>query len=149
MQRVRGLSVLSVAAALSCGSQALDAVTSGTGPLPDPVIMLPSGTLELQVWNPRTIRVIYGNGATTPMPSPSLAVNQPRPETPFTVTDGATELTVTTSQLQAQVDKSSGQVTFLTPGGSVILAEASTKPHQLNQAPSGPGPYTSIGTFTP
>src|SRR5580658_3624401 len=118
-------------------------------PPPDPVITLSNGTMELQVWNPRTIRVIYGNGTTTPMPGPSLAVNQPRPSTPFTVNDGATMLTVTTSQLEAQVDKSSGQVTFLTPGGTVIFSEASTSPHQLNQATSGPGPYTSIGTFTP
>jgi alpha-D-xyloside xylohydrolase len=135
----------------AAGDASVDAeptVDAGPPP-PDPVIMLSNGTMELQVWNPRTIRVIYGNGTTAPMPGQSLAVNQARPSTPFTVNDGATELTVTTSQLQAQVDKSSGQVTFLTPGGSVIFSEASTTPHQLNQATSGPGPYTSIGTFTP
>src|SRR6202034_4197643 len=76
---------------------------------PDPVIPLSTGTLELQVWGPRTIRVLYG--LSTPVPGPSLAVNEVRPTTPFTVTDTGTELTVATSELQAQVDKTSGQVT--------------------------------------
>jgi len=58
-------------------------------------------------------------------------------------------LTVTTAKLRAQVDKSSGRVTFSTPGGAVILAEAATGSHQLTPTPGGPGPFKSIGTFTP
>ena len=116
-------------------------------PPPDPVIMLPTGTLRLEVWGPRTIRVLYG--LTAPTPGASLAVNQTRPSTPFTVNDSPSMLTVTTSALEAQVDKSSGQVTFLTHAGSVILAEAATGPHQLTAATSGPGPYKSTATFTP
>jgi alpha-D-xyloside xylohydrolase len=104
--------------------------------------MLSKGALKLQVWNARTIRVIYGSAAAEPMPGASLAVNQPRPATPFTVKDTMTQLTVTTTALQAQVDKASGQVTFLTAAGATILAEASANPHQLNGT-------ISIGTFTP
>jgi alpha-D-xyloside xylohydrolase len=131
------------------GDASLDAQPVDAGPPPpDPVIALSSGTLKLEVWNPRTIRVIYGNGAAAPTPGASLAVNETRPLTPFTVNDGATQLTVTTSQLQAQVDKKTGQLTFLTPGGSLILANAAPTPHQLMPATTGPGPYTSIESFT-
>jgi alpha-D-xyloside xylohydrolase len=115
-------------------------------PPADPVIPLSTGTLELQVWGPRTIRVLYGLSA--PVPGPSLAVNEVRPPTPFTVTDTSTELTVATSELQAQVDKTSGQVTFLTPGGSVILANVPSNPHDLSPTEAGPGPATSSETFT-
>ena len=125
-----------------------DALEEPPPPPPDPVIPLPDGgTLRLEVWGPKTIRVLYG--LTSPAPGASLAVNETRPSTPFTVSETATELTVATSDLQARVDTTSGQVTFLTPGGTTILAEAATTPHQLMQAPSGPGPYTSIGTFAP
>ena len=115
-------------------------------PPPDPVIPLSTGTLELQVWGPRTIRVLYG--LSTPVPGPSLAVNEVRPLTPFTVTDTSTELTVATSELQAQVDKTSGQVTFLAPGGSVIFANVPNNPHDLSPTEAGPGPATSSETFT-
>jgi alpha-D-xyloside xylohydrolase len=116
-------------------------------PPPAPVIPLANGTLRIEVWGPRTIRVLYGT--TAPMPAASLAVNETRPITPFTVTNAGTTLTVATSALQAQVDKTSGTVTFLTPSGTVILSEGSMNPHQLMPASSGPGPYTSIGTFAP
>jgi hypothetical protein len=75
------------------------------------------------------------------MPAASLAVNEARPVTRFSVTDTDTTLTVATSALQAQVDKTSGTVTFLTPSGTVILAEDSMNPHQLTPAASGAGPY--------
>jgi hypothetical protein len=125
-----------------------DASEEPPPPPPDPVIPLPDGgTLKLEVWGPKTIRVLYG--LTSPAPGSSLAVNEKRPSTPFTVNETATQLTVATTALQAQVDTTSGQVTFLTPGGTTILAEAAANPHALTPAPSGPGPYTSIGTFAP
>ena len=120
-------------------------VVDASPPPPDPQITLASGSLRLEVWGPGTIRVLFGLSA--PMPAPSLAVNQVRPPTPFTVSDGATQLTVKTSKLQAQVDKTSGQVTFLDAAGSVLLAEAVAAPHQLMPAKTGPGPYTSAATF--
>ncbi len=115
-------------------------------PPPDPVVPLSTGTLKLEVWGPRTIRVLYG--LSTPAPGPSLAVNEVRPSAPFTLTDTGTKLIVTTSELQAQVDKTSGQLTFLTPSGSVILADVPAAPHQLTPADAGPGPATSSETFT-
>jgi alpha-D-xyloside xylohydrolase len=118
-----------------------------TPPPPDPVIVLRTGTLRLEVWGERTIRVLYGT--TAPAPSKSLAVIEARPVTPFTLTENATTLTVATAKLRAQVDKSSGQVTFLDPGGSVILAEAANNSHQLTPVANGPGPFKSAATFTP
>jgi len=52
-------------------------------PPPDPVITVPNGTLKLEVWGDRIIRVLYGN--TAPTPAPSLAVVEPRPSTTSTV----------------------------------------------------------------
>jgi alpha-D-xyloside xylohydrolase len=118
----------------------------GPPPPPDPVIPLSTGTLRLEVWGPRTIRVLYG--LSTPVPGPSLAVNQTRPSTPFTVNDNGTTLTVSTGVLQAQVDKTSGQVSFLTPSGSTILADLPSNPHVLTPTAGGPGPNTSTETFT-
>ncbi len=123
-------------------------VDSGPPP-PDPVVMLPNASIKLEVWTPRTIRVIYGSGTSTPAPAQSLAVNQVRQTPPFTVDDGTSVLTVTTSELQAQVDKSTGQVTFKTPGGVSILAESAIKPHEVNQTPVAAGSYQTIGTFSP
>src|SRR5260370_25520394 len=60
-------------------------------PPPDPVIPLSTGTLKLEVWGPKTIRVLYG--LTSPDPSPSLAVTGTRPSTYFTVIETATQLT--------------------------------------------------------
>lgn len=114
---------------------------------PDPVITLANGTLRLEVWGPRTIRVLFDMKA--PAPGPSLAVNQARPVVPFTVTDGATQLVLATSQLKAQVDKTSGQVSFSTASGTAIFSESATNPHQLAPASGGVGPYASTGTFTP
>jgi alpha-D-xyloside xylohydrolase len=114
---------------------------------PDPVIPAGGGTLRVEVWGERTIRVLFT--ASSAPPGPSLAVVEPRSAPPFTVTDQGSDIVVATSQLQAKVDKSSGQVTFLTPGGSVILAEAANGGHQLASADAGPGPFVSTGTFTP
>jgi alpha-D-xyloside xylohydrolase len=126
------------------GGDAMDA--SVTPPPPDPVIAVPGGTLRLEVWGERTIRVLYG--MTAPAPAKSLAVSQTRPVTPFTIDDTAATLTVTSTKLRARVDKTSGQVTFMTPAGAVILAEATSGSHQLVPM-MNPGPFQSKGTFTP
>jgi alpha-D-xyloside xylohydrolase len=123
-------------------------VDSGPPP-PDPVVILSNASIKLEVWTPRTIRVIYGNGTSTPAAPPSLAVNQVRNTPPFTVDDGTSVLTVTTNQLQAQVDKSTGQVTFKTPAGVSIFAESASKPHQVNQTPVAANSYQTVGTFSP
>ncbi len=112
----------------------------------DPVVVLKSGTLKLEVWGERTIRVLYGTQV--PAPGRSLAVIQTRPSIPFTRSDSSTDVTIATSKLRAQVDKASGQVTFLTPGGTVILAEVASGSHQLMPTNNGTGPYKAIGTFT-
>ena len=51
-----------------------------------------------------------------------------RPPTPFTVSDGATQLTVKTSKLQAQVGQDERPRTFLDAAGSVLPAEGSGRP---------------------
>ena len=116
-------------------------------PPPDPVIPLTNGTLRLEVWGQRTIRVLYDLKA--PAPGPSLAVTQARPLTQFTVSDTTSQLVIATRQLRAQVDKSTGQVTFLAPSGAAIFSESASNPHQLAPATGGVGPYVSTGTFTP
>jgi alpha-D-xyloside xylohydrolase len=109
-------------------------------------VTLKNGTLRLEVWGESTIRVLFG--ATTPAPNKSLAVTQMRPVTPFTVDENATELSIVTSKVRAQVDKTSGQVTFLDSSGAVILAESATTPHALSMT-TGPGPFKAVGAFTP
>ena len=142
-------------AGLQTGSDASDAPASSdapaTPPPPDPVIALKSGTLRLEVWGEGTIRVLYGNGngMTAPMPARSLAVDETRPATPFKVDETTTTLTIATTKLRAQVDKTSGQVTFLDAGGAVLLAEAATGAHQLTPTAAGPGPFKSAAAFAP
>jgi alpha-D-xyloside xylohydrolase len=135
------------AGANTAGSGGAGGALVTTPPPPDPVITLKDGTLRLEVWGETTIRVLYGT--TAPMPAKSLAVNETRPVTQFTLLDTATDVTITTSKLRAHADKTTGQVTFLDPTGSVILAEAASASHQLTAVKSGPGPYVSVGTFTP
>ena len=118
-------------------------------PPPDPVIKLGSGTLRLEVWGERTIRVVFGAGTTAPTPGKSLAVVETRPVTPFTVDETTADLTITTAKLRARVDKVSGQVTFSDAGGAAILAEAASGAHQLTPSTSGPGPFKAVGTFAP
>src|SRR5579863_1081236 len=93
--------------ATSMPAESTDAGEDGAGvdappPPPDPVVPLSVGTIKLEVWGPRTIRVLYA--LTTPTPGPSLAVNQSRPVTPFTVNTSGPTLTVSTGELQAQID---------------------------------------------
>ena len=124
------------------GSDAADAAV--VPPPPDPVLTLDNGTLRLEVWGERTIRVLFGT--TEPAPNPSLAVTQMRPVTPFTIEETPTDLSVVTSQVRARVDKTSGQVTFLDSTGAVILAESASSPHQLG-ATIPPGPFKAVGAF--
>jgi alpha-D-xyloside xylohydrolase len=138
-------------AGVQSGADASDAPSAPdvpvTPPPPDPVVVLKTGTLRLEVWGEGTIRVLYG--MTTPAPSQSLAVNQARPTTSFKLDETATTLTLTTTKVRATVDKSTGQVTFLDPGGAVILAEAANGPHQLTATAGGPGPFKSAAAFAP
>ncbi len=114
-------------------------------PPPDPVIPLSNGTLRLEVWSPQTIRVLYGT--TGPMPGPSLAVNETRPVTPFTLNETAADLTVTTTKLQAHVDKTTGQVTFLDSTGATLLAEPTTNARSLRPGLAG-GQSTLVASQT-
>src|SRR5258708_6090544 len=65
----------------NAGDAADDAIGEADVPLPppppDPVISLSTGTLKLEVWGPRTIRVLYG--LPPPTPGASFAVNETRP----------------------------------------------------------------------
>ena len=138
------------AAAPSGDAQGGDADAAQAAPPnpPDPVVQAGGGTLRIEVWGERTIRVLF-TAASSAVPAPSLAVLGPRSAPPFTVQNQAGQIIVATAQLQAKVDTSSGQVTFLTAAGSVIVAEAPSGGHQLMPSSGGPGPYQSIGTFTP
>jgi alpha-D-xyloside xylohydrolase len=89
----------------------------------DPVLPIGGGTLKLEVWGERTIRIVYTTPASGTPPA-SLAVVQTRPLVPFTVEDTATQMIVATAKLTAQVDKATGQVTFLDASGQTIVAEA-------------------------
>ncbi|HEY1536514.1 MAG TPA: TIM-barrel domain-containing protein, partial [Polyangiaceae bacterium] len=107
--------------------------------------------LKLEVWGESTIRVLYSTGTAAPAETGSLAVNEVRPVTPFTIseTDAALTVTITASKLSAHVDKTTGQVSFLNPSGTAIFSESASNPHQLAPATGGVGPYVSTGTFTP
>ncbi len=128
----------------SGGASATDAGTDGpvVPPPPDPVIMLKTGSLKLEVWGERTIRVLYSSGASVAAETGSLAVNEARPVTPFTISDSEAALTVTisASKLSARVDKNTGQLTFLDANGVTLLRDATNNARTLSAGMAGGQP---------
>jgi alpha-D-xyloside xylohydrolase len=107
-----------------------DGFTVDAGIPADPTITTSGGTLTLEVWGERTIRVHFTTPASGTPPA-SLAVTQPRPATPFTVQDTGAQIIVTTAKIQAAVDKSTGRVSFVDATGQTILSESTGSARSL------------------
>ena len=87
-------------------------------------IPLEEGTLRLQVWGERTLRVLFTprGGA---FPRPSLVVLPGgREKTAWSVKEGKDALEVSTRLFRARVDLPGGRVTFMDGAGGVLLREA-------------------------
>jgi alpha-D-xyloside xylohydrolase len=103
-----------------------------TGSLPIPVVswqtnadgitfQMNPGTLKLQVFSPRLVRVAYS--PTNTIPTNSLAVIASSTNSGWNVASSANEVWLTTSQLQARVSRATGAVGFYDTNGAVILTE--------------------------
>ena len=133
-----------MAGSSAAGADATNAGSAGMDspvmpPPSDPVIELKTGSLKLEVWGERTIRVLYTNGTAAPAETGSLAVNEVRPVVPFTIseTDAALTVTITASKLSAHVDKATGQVSFLDANGATLLSDAANDARTLTAGMAG------------
>lgn len=79
------------------------------------------GTLKLQVFSPRVIRVAYS--LTNTVPTNSLAVIEPSTNAGWNVVTSANEVWLTTSELQVRVSRATGAVGFYDTNGTVVLSE--------------------------
>jgi alpha-D-xyloside xylohydrolase len=87
-------------------------------------------------------------GATAPIPAKSLAVNETRPLTPFTLNETATELTITTAKLRAHLDKMTGQLSFLDATGATLLTEPASARSLTPAMAGGLSTLAARQTFT-
>jgi len=95
---------------------------------------LSPGTMEIQVATDRIIRVRASPSTNLPAPE-NFVVNAKWGPVPFTVGKTADAVTLTTKQLQVQVERSSGAVTFLDAAGKVLLQEPAAGGKNFTPAP--------------
>jgi alpha-D-xyloside xylohydrolase len=79
------------------------------------------GTLRLQVFSPRVVRVAYS--LSNAVPSNSFAVIESSTNSGWNVASSASEVALTTSELQVRVSRATGAVGFYDTNGVEILAE--------------------------
>ncbi len=79
------------------------------------------GTLRLQVFSPRVVRVAYS--LSNSVPTNSFAVIEAATNSGWTVVQTANEIGLNTSQLQTRVNLATGSVAFYDTNGSVLLSE--------------------------
>lgn len=128
-----GLPVASQPAAVTTIQKSADGVT----------LTLSRGSLRLQVWNPRMIRVTY-----SPTPAPpntkSLAVIAAPQPVAWHLKADAKDVTLTTGQIQAQVDRQTGAIRFLDAGGRPILSETPGGRTMTPVTLAGPAPEAAF-----
>jgi alpha-D-xyloside xylohydrolase len=93
------------------------------------------GTLRLQVFSPRVVRVAYS--PTNQIPTNSLAVNAAASSSGWAVTSSANEISLTTSQLNVRVNRETGAVGFYDTNGSEIIMESPAGGRSLTPATVG------------
>lgn len=81
------------------------------------------GTLKLQVFSPRVIRVAYS--ATNSIPTNSLAVIATPTNSGWTLTQTAGEVRLATTQVEVRVNRGTGAVAFYDTNGLPLLTEKS------------------------
>src|ERR1044072_3299529 len=80
------------------------------------------GVLKLQVFSSNMIRVWYAPGDTM-LASKSLAVIGKPTQAAWHIVETSTEVRLTTAELEARVNRSSGAISFFNKNGKPILAE--------------------------
>ena len=79
------------------------------------------GTLKLQAFSPRVVRVAYS--LSNSVPTNSLAVIASSTNAGWSVTASANEVSLTTAALQVRVNRATGAVGFYDTNGAAILTE--------------------------
>ena len=107
------------------------AATAGAAPIPvvamhqdadGLTLKMKPGTLKLEVFAPRIIRVVYGQGETLP-PDGSLAVIAKPGSVDWKASETDQEVRLRTDELEARVDRATGAVGFYDKSGKPLLME--------------------------
>ena len=107
------------------------AATAGAAPIPvvamhqdadGLTLKMKPGTLKLEVFSPRIIRVVYGQGETLP-PDGSLAVIAKPGSVDWKASETNQEVRLRTDELEARVDRATGAVGFYDKSGKPLLME--------------------------
>jgi alpha-D-xyloside xylohydrolase len=102
-----------------------DEVGSSVRKNPDGIVMItPSGTLRLQVWSDRIIRVTFAPGTALPT-NQSLSVIGNPAKTKWTLHQTPDDVTVETKTIRARANRQTGVVSFYDGNGQIILREKS------------------------
>lgn len=83
------------------------------------------GTMRLEVYSPRVIRVIYASHDTIPNLLSLAVVGKPQP-TKWEVSELKDEIILSTDDIQAHVNRETGAVSFFDKSGRPVLAENPT-----------------------
>ncbi|MBN1129383.1 MAG: glycoside hydrolase family 31 protein [Chitinispirillaceae bacterium] len=85
-----------------------------------------NGKMKVQVCSDKIIRVVYTLQATIPAPGSYIVVKTAWDPVQFTVQDGASAVSLTTSSLKIDVSKTSGAISYYS-GSTLILQETAAK----------------------
>ena len=94
------------------------------------------GTLRLEVFSPRVVRVTYGLENSLP-PDKSLAVVGKPERTHWKLAESANEISLSTDELTVHVNRASGAVSFCDNSGNILLAEKADGGKSLTPAHVG------------
>ncbi len=110
-------------------------------------LRLRPGVLKLQVWTPRIVRVTYSRADTLPN-TQSLSVIAKPQAVPWQLKTDAHTVTVTTGQMQAQVNRQTGAVRFLDAAGKPVLSEEAGGRMLTPVTLAGPTPEAALPVAT-
>ena len=111
-----------IALAVSPAWGTLAAVTDVQKKSDGVVLTTATGTLRLQVWSDRIVRVTFAPGAELPAKKSLCVIGKPA-KTKWTLAKSSDAITLRTDVLQARVDRKTGAVGFFDLNGNPILRE--------------------------
>jgi alpha-D-xyloside xylohydrolase len=115
--------VLSAVCSAALAGEKVPAVQSAAKDADGVTLQMSEGTLRLQVFSPRVVRVLYTPGTSLPRPG-SLAVIAKPGRTHWKLSETADRVTLRTDALEVRVNRSSGAVGFYSKAGTPVLEEA-------------------------
>jgi alpha-D-xyloside xylohydrolase len=119
----------SIAACIACGLLSINvlagpiAVTSSTQDADGESFVMATGKMKLKVCAPNIIHVLYTPSGTFSTRASLMVSNTFATAPAFTVASTATAVTVSTSQMKAEVTLATGAVRFLDNSGAVLVGE--------------------------